>query len=411
MNDPLSSFRSSRLGRGLVAAGGACALLVGGAIGGYVIGGADHGNVSVWQGADAQGQPSALDDPAAALKEQLLGLMPWISSDDSNSDSPRGSGSSTQDVSESLDIAAASTSESTGIVVIETELGYQSAASAGTGIVLTADGTILTNNHVVSGATNITVTTADGTQYEAGVVGTDSTEDVAVLQLEDASGLATATIDDDGDPALGDNVTAVGNANGGGVLMATSGPVTAIDTEVTASSATTAGGSETLDNMIEFDADVVSGDSGGAVLDDEGEVVGVTTIASTGGSNISGYAIDIDTALDVAQHLIDGVATDTNTIGTPAFLGIAIADSTTPGSQAASGAVVGGVYEDTPAADLGLSEGDTITAVEGIAVGSASELSGLIAEYTPGTEVTITWTTSSGAEQSGTTTLIAGPAD
>ena len=76
-----------------------------------------------------------------------------------------------------------------------------------------------------------------------------------------------------------------------------------------------------------------------------------------------------------------------------------------------AGAVVGGVYEDTPAADLGLSEGDTITAVDGIAVGSTSELSGLIAEYTPGTEVTITWTTSSGAEQSGTTTLIAGPAD
>jgi S1-C subfamily serine protease len=256
------------------------------------------------------------------------------------------------------------------------------------------------------------VTTADGATYDATVVGTDSTEDVAVLQLEGASNLETATIDDDDDPAIGDEVTAVGNANGGGVLMSASGEVTDLDATVTASSMAGSGDSETLSGMIEFDADVVSGDSGGAVIDDEGEVVGMTTIASTGGTNIIGYAIDIDTALDVAQQIIDGVETDTNTLGTPAFLGIAIGESQQGAPSSATGGVpVAGVYESTPAAELGLAAGDTITAVDGIAVGSASELQALIAEYEPGTEITVTWTTSSGTEQSGTATLIAGPAD
>ena len=157
---------------------------------------------------------------------------------------------------------------------------------------------------------------------------------------------------------------------------------------------------------------MVTGDSGGAVLDDQGEVVGMTTAASSGGTNISGYAIEIDTALSVAQNIIDGVETDTNTLGTPAFLGIALADSTSgTSSSTVAGATVAGVYDDTPAAEVGLAAGDTITAVDGIAVGSASELQGLIAEYTPGTVVTLTWTTSSGAEQSGTTTLVEGPAN
>lgn len=423
MNDSAPTSRKPRVRRGLTAVAAGCGLVVVGAFGGFAItsGATTH---SAWQGADASAQTTQNLSPASqALKQQLLDLVPWV--DEGTSSGGLGQGTdgqsggwsdgSTQQSTDSLDISAASADESTGVVLIDTKLEYQSAAAAGTGIVLSSDGLVLTNNHVVEGSTSVQVTTTDGTTYNATVVGTDSTQDVAVLQLEDASGLTTATIDQDDDLAVSDAVTAIGNAEGGGELMAADGVVTNLDASVTPSNEAASGGttgSNTLTNMIEIDADVVSGDSGGAVLDDQDEVVGMTTAASSGGTNISGYAIEIDTALSVAQNIIDGVETDTNTLGTPAFLGIALADSTSgTSSSTVAGAAVAGVYDDTPAAEVGLATGDTITAVDGIAVGSASELQGLIAEYTPGTVVTLTWTTSSGAEQSGTTTLVEGPAN
>src|SRR5699024_10899662 len=166
--------------------------------------------------------------------------------------------------------------ESTGVVLIDTQLGFEKAEAAGTGIVLSKDGLVLTNNHVIADSTKIAVTVATtGKTYTANVVGSDSTEDVAVLQLEDAEDLQTATIDDD-TVDVGDDVTAVGNSEGGGRLMAAEGTITDLGASVT----TTAKGtedSETLDDMIQVQADIVSGDSGGALLDDEGEVVGMDT--------------------------------------------------------------------------------------------------------------------------------------
>ncbi|WP_282853298.1 S1C family serine protease [Gulosibacter sediminis] len=423
MNDSVPTSPKPRVWRGLTAVAAGCGLVLAGALGGLAV---STGNTaqSAWRGAEASTEQAQNLSPASqALKQQLLDLVPWVDEGTSSGGLGQGTdgqsggslGGSTQQSTDSLDISAASADESTGIVLIDTKLEYQSAAAAGTGIVLSSDGLVLTNNHVVEGSTSVQVTTTDGTTYNATVVGTDSTQDVAVLQLENASGLTTATIDDDDDLAVSDAVTAVGNAEGGGDLMAADGVVTDLNASVTPSNEAASGGttgSNTLTNMIEIDADVVSGDSGGAVLDDEGEVVGMTTAASSGGTNISGYAIEIDTALSVAQDIIDGVETDTNTLGTPAFLGIALADTTSDtSSSSVAGAAVAGVYDDTPAAEVGLAAGDTITAVDGIAVGSASELQGLIAEYTPGTEVTLTWTTSSGAEQSGTTTLVEGPAN
>lgn len=312
-----------------------------------------------------------------------------------------------------LETTAATATQQVGLVTIVSTLGYQEATSAGTGIVLTSDGTVLTNNHVIVGATAIEVTVeSTGATYAAEVVGTDATADIAVLRLTGASGLATATIATSG-VAIGDAVTAVGNAEGGGSLVAAAGTVTSLDATVTTQDEVT-GELVTLDGLLQIDADVVSGDSGGAVLDSSGAVVGVTTAASSGSSNISGYAITIDRALAIAETILAGTDTDTVTIGYPAFLGVQMGTQTgRPGTTVATtGAWVAGVIDGTPAQQAGLAAGDTITALDSVAVGSADALSELLAAHQPGDQVTVTWTSgTTGASQTATVTLIAGPAD
>ncbi|GEM00075.1 S1C family serine protease [Cellulomonas terrae] len=284
-------------------------------------------------------------------------------------------------------------------MTIASTLGYQDAQSAGTGMVLTSDGLVLTNNHVIEGSTSIEVTVeSTGAVYTAAVVGTDASSDVALLQLQDASGLATVALDDDNGAAVGDAVTAVGNANGGGELLAATGSVTALDQTMTASS--DGSSAETLDGLIQFSAAVVPGDSGGPVFDDEGEVIGMTTAASSGTVETVAYAIDIEDALVIAHQIQSGIDSDTVTIGYPAFLGVSLA----------SDGSVAGVLEGTPAASSGLAAGDVITAVDGVPV--SSTLSDLLDTYAPGDTVTLTWTVASTGDSTSTTvTLIAGPAD
>ncbi|MFT3798405.1 S1C family serine protease [Microbacterium sp.] len=320
--------------------------------------------------------------------------------------------------------AAATTAdagESTGVVLVETVLGYDDGAAAGTGMVLTSDGLVLTNNHVIADSTEITVTIAStGETYTATVVGVDVDDDVALLQLQGASGLATVTVDQDDDAAVGDAITAVGNAEGGGVLLAADGTITGLDTSVTTSS-DGASASETLDGMIQISADVVSGDSGGALLDDEGEVIGMNTAASSGRADVTAYAIPIDDALTIVQEILDGDESNGVTLGYPAFLGVELGQSNLSSSDGprgqrgstgatTSGATIAGVVSGTPAAAAGLTAGDTITAVDGTAIADASGLSAALSGHAPGDSVTITWTDAAGAEHSATVTLIAGPA-
>ncbi|MDM7856651.1 S1C family serine protease [Cellulomonas alba] len=295
-----------------------------------------------------------------------------------------------------------------GVVLIDSVLGYQGAESAGTGMVLTSDGLVLTNNHVVQGATSISVTIgATGKTYQAEVVGTDKSKDVALLQLKDASGLTTVKLDDDQGVTRGDDVTAVGNAQGGGSLVAAPGSVTATDQSMTASTESS-DGSETLNGLIEFSAGVVSGDSGGPLLDSEGEVVGMTTAASSGGTSTVAYAIDITDAIAVAHKIDQGQAGNGIVIGTPAFLGVAFTAGSTGGS---GGATVGQVLQGTPAARAGITAGDAITKVGSKAVSSADALSKALGKYAPGDKVKITWVSgTSGKTQSATVTLMAGPA-
>jgi S1-C subfamily serine protease len=336
-------------------------------------------------------------------------------------DTGQGAGSSTQQ-----DATPASAKESTGVVLIDTQLGYENAEAAGTGMVLSKDGLVLTNNHVIADSTKIAVTVATtGKTYEASLVGSDSSKDVAVLNLKDASNLQTATIDDDA-VSVGDDITAVGNSEGGGQLQAADGTVTDLGASVTTPAQGTED-SETLGGMIQVQADIVSGDSGGALLDDEGEVVGMNTAASTGSATVTGFAIPIESALSTAESIIDGDQTSTNTLGYPAFLGIGVGQSDESGQSGqqeqsgqqgqygsasqTDGAIVAGVYEDTPAAEVGLSDGDTITAIGSTRITDGTALSEAISEHKPGDTVSVTWTDTEGQSHTAEVTLAEGPAD
>ena len=302
-------------------------------------------------------------------------------------------------------IREATAAESVGVVDVTTVIDYGQAEAAGTGVVLTSNGEILTNNHVVGGATKITVTVVStGRSYPATVVGTDAGDDVAVLQLSGASGLDTAKLSSD-QVSVGDEVTAVGNAGGtGGTPTAAEGTVTALGQSITAAGE---GGSdpEQLTGMIQVDADIQAGDSGGPLYASDGKVVGIDTAASSGQTAATaGFAIPIEKAVSIADRIQSGEDSATIQQGTPAFLGVQLAQ------DAAGAATISGVVDGSPAAEAGLQAGDTITAVGGTTVDSADALSATLAERNPGDQVRVTWVDSTGTSHTATITLVAGPA-
>lgn len=195
------------------------------------------------------------------------------------------------------------------IVDIDTSL-LDGAASAGTGIVLMSSGVVLTNNHVVDGGQAISVRlTATGATFSATPIGVDLTHDIAVLQLQGASGLPTAPIGDSSSVQVGDSVTALGNAQGrGGAPAVATGTVTALGQQITASDA--AGqNAENLSGMIQTDAPIQPGDSGGPLVNGNGLVIGIDTAASAGGrgvarSAVQAFAIPIDTAINYAHQIL-----------------------------------------------------------------------------------------------------------
>ena len=306
----------------------------------------------------------------------------------------------------------------TGVVVIETSLGLQDGAAAGTGMVLTSSGEVLTNNHVIAGATKIRVVLpGTGRSYSASVVGYDKSDDVAVLQLKDASGLRTVPIGN-GSLAVGDQVTAIGNAGGTGSLTSARGAVTALDATITAQDEN--GGGEQLTGLIETSAALQPGDSGGPLEDSRGRVVGMDTAASTGFSFTSsnqgdGYAIPIGTALRIARQITDGTASSTVHIGPTAMIGVQIADSPSGafgdgfGAATSDGATITGVVSGGPAEAAGLASGDLITAADGQAVSSASALQPIIGAHKPGDRISITYVDTGGQTHTVDVTLASGP--
>lgn len=309
--------------------------------------------------------------------------------------------------------SAASATQSVGVVVIDTVLPYQQARAAGTGMVLTSSGEVLTNYHVVAGAGTISVSIpSTGQQYQATVVGSDPTDDVAVLQLTGASGLTTVTPDQDA-TGVGEAVTAVGNAGGTGALTAAAGTITSLTASVTAANEVT-GAPETLTTMIQTTADVVAGDSGGPLVDAQGEVVGIDTAASTG-TSIDGYAIPIANALAIVAQIRTGAETSTVQIGPAPFLGVQLTSPAAyrfggaASSTVGQGAVVGGVVDGSAAAQAGLQGGAVITSLNGQTIASAADVSTALAGTNPGDQVSIAWTDSAGDTHTATVTLGASP--
>jgi S1-C subfamily serine protease len=294
-----------------------------------------------------------------------------------------------------LDTAEATTEQSAGLVTITSEVDFGAGVAAGTGIVIGSDGLVVTNHHVVEGATDITVTVVTtGATYDAEVLGYDATKDVAVLRLDEATGLATATADPGG-VDVGDGVTAVGDAGGdGGSLTAADGTVTALHRSITVSDEQTDEASR-LRNLIEVDADIIPGDSGGALLDESGDVVGMNVAASSGSPSITGYVIPIRRVLRIADQVLADDTSGTVETGYDAFLGVSMG----------AGLTLAGVVDGSAAADAGLGAGDTVTSLDGTTVSTQTQLRRAVAAHAPGDTVTVTWTDPSGTSHSASVTL------
>ncbi|MBB6627770.1 trypsin-like peptidase domain-containing protein [Nocardioides sp. KIGAM211] len=294
----------------------------------------------------------------------------------------------------------ATDAQSAGVVLIDTTL--TDGTGAGTGLVIGSDGLVLTNYHVVEDSTDVQVTIATtGKTYDAEVVGHDEAADVALLRLDDASGLTTVALDDDGGAAVDDAVTAIGNAEGQGYLSASSGDVVAVDQDITTSSSD-GSADESLTGLLEMDAAVVPGYSGGALLDAEGEVVGITTAASSG-QVAESYAVPIATALAVVDQIESGTETSAVEIGPSAYLGIGVA------SQGTGGVTVAEVESGQAAAGAGIVAGDTVTGLGGTRITSYDDLRSVLAAHEPGDSVRIAWTDADGAAHHATVTLGSSP--
>ena len=303
---------------------------------------------------------------------------------------------------------AATGDQKRGVVLITTRTA--SGQSAGTGMVLSADGYVLTNYHVVQSSTQLQVEVASTRKtYTATVIGHDASRDVALLKLSDASGLDVVKIDGDGLSA-GQTVTAIGNSEGQGYLSAASGKVTDLDVSITVSNESSASGKEYLADVIKTTAGAVPGDSGGPLVDDQGEVVGMTTAGeqsrsgpTTSSTTVSSYAVPIGRALDIVQQIQKGDESGTVKVGPNAYLGVSVR------TQADGSILIASVVQGGPADDAGLSRGDTITSIGDADVTSHAALSAALAEREPGDKVTVGWTDAQGQTHTEQVTLGSSP--
>jgi S1-C subfamily serine protease len=332
-----------------------------------------------------------------------------------------------------------------GIVDVTANLQYLQETAEGTGFVIdAAAGLVLTNNHVIDGATSVTVTpVTSGHSYRARIVGYDRTDDLALLQLPGATGLKAVTIGDSRHVTVGTPVLAIGNEAGqGGSPTVAPGVISSLDRTIVASDQNS-GLTETLYGMMQTNADVRPGDSGGPLADAAGRVIGIDTAA--GGDTVySGYAIPINRALPIARQIAARQPSARIQIGMPAFLGVLVPDSTSadprreasqelrqtgtvsasgsgctigdttaiPASiaPASSGALVDGVLCGTAAATAGIFAGDVITSIGGRPVTSPGSLTAIVDRYHAGSKAPLTWVSPGGSLHTAVVTLNAGPA-
>ena len=377
---------------------------------------------------------------------------PRVSSSEVPGPHNNAAGSST--ASAPLSRAAVQAKVAPGLVDITATLTYDSETAEGTGMVLSPNGLVLTNNHVIDGATQVSVTLADpksGAQtYAAKILGYDINDDVALLQLVGASGLRTVSTGNSGQVKVGTPVLALGNADGKGGAKSTAGVINALDRTIQANDQASES-TENLKHMLQTTAVIQQGDSGGALANNAGQVIGMITAAVSSSSkqggaagSSAGFAIPINFALSIAQQIASGTTSTNVYIGMPGFLGVQLASSgsSSPGQQradqiavgaaqssgtgcensgqtttvptriapAGAGALVLGVLCQTAATQLGLEPGDVITSVNGLPVTTPASLTQATARDQATDSVTITWTGPDGSQHNKSVQMGYGPA-
>ncbi len=292
-----------------------------------------------------------------------------------------------------------SAAESAGVVLIEATTAE--GVAAGSGMLLTQDGKVLTNYHVVAGSDVISITIADTADvYRATVLGFDQTKDVALLQLRGASELTTVVLDSD-PVKVGESAYAVGNANGDGVLVRASGEVTDTDKNLTVKSDSPWGSEEDLKDLIETSAGAVPGHSGGPMFDDEGEVLGMTTAGSQ--ERRQSYAIPIGDAMSVVATIEAGSDSGTVRVGPAGYLGVKF------GNIGAAGATVTEVVEGGPADEAGIESGSMITKIGDTAITRGLNLANVVRSLEPGAKVPVEWVAPDGERERETVVLGSSP--
>ena len=376
-------------------------------------------------------------------------ILAYASSGNSNPFSSSNPTSSTaaRSVSQAkLDPSAIANQEDPAIVDVTSTLADQSGEAAGTGMILTSGGEILTNNHVIEGSSSITVKISNRDQtYPATVVGTDVVDDVALLQAHGASGLPTVNLGNSSTLTVGDGVVAIGNAlNKPGPPTVTEGSITGLNRSISVSSEL--GESEQLSDLVETNAQLEPGNSGGPLFDASGHVIGMNTAAATGNIPAGRYqrrvrhprerrahdrppdrewprepatsasarkASSASTSRTAAgwqrQRWRRGAASAAASGAGPQFGNGDQNGNGGSGSGSGSGVTIAGVQSGSPADQAGLSQGDQIISVDGQTVSSSTQLTQLIATKHPGDTARITWIDTSGDQQSATVRLATRP--
>lgn len=287
-----------------------------------------------------------------------------------------------------------------GVMLINSR--FDNGEGAGTGMVVDKSGIVLTNYHVVHGSSKVKVTDPNsGAKYTATVVGHNAARDVAVLKIDDPpKKLETVKISSK-QIKKDDSVTAIGNGSGQGYLTALDGKVTGTNVTINAQDSLNSENVDKLTGLIQTDADVVQGYSGGPLMNSKGEVIGLTTAASTGKSSaeVNGYAIPIKDAMDIVNKVKSGKGGDGTVIGRNAALGVSITTNRASNDQGISkGVTVREVISGSGAEKAGIEVGDVITHINGEKVSKASDLSDKVQNHKIGEEVTLTIVKSDGSQ-------------
>ena len=284
------------------------------------------------------------------------------------------------------EVYAANVNSTVGITTSVTTnfWGFQTtSAASGSGFILTGDGYVLTNYHVIESSNSISVTLYDGKSYDAVLIGYDESSDIAVLKI-DAEGLTPVVLGDSDNLNVGDSVVAIGNPLGELTFSLTSGAVSALNREITLSNSVTM-------NLIQTDCAINSGNSGGALFNLYGEVIGITNAKYSGsGSGASidniGFAIPINHVRGIVESIIE------NGYVAKPYIGVTVTDVSeeTMGYGLPAGAAVRAVSEDSPAEKAGLQVNDIITAVNGKEISGRTGLSEAVSAASVGDTLTLT---------------------